>query len=63
MFENLKAEMARFNKTNQDVGDILGISANSVSFKLNGKTPFTLHEIWKLLLRRLKFQQDLRCFK
>ena len=48
MFENLKAEMARFNKTNQDVGAILGISANSVSFKLNGKTPFTLHEIWKL---------------
>lgn len=48
MFENLKAEMKRTNKTNKDVGDILGISANSVSFKLNGKTPFTLHEVWKL---------------
>jgi len=48
MFENLKAEMARNHKNNNDVSKILGISANAVSFKLTGKTPFTLHEIWKL---------------
>lgn len=48
MFENLRAEMKRNNKTNSDVGEILGISSNAVSFKLNGKTPFTIHEIWKL---------------
>ena len=48
MFKNLKAEMARANVTNADIGRILGISANSVSFKLNGKTAFTIHEMWKL---------------
>ena len=48
MFENLKAEMTRHNKTNSDVAKILKITANSVSFKLNGKSPFTIHEVWKL---------------
>lgn len=48
MFENLRAEMKRHNKTNSDVGKILGVSSNAVSFKLTGKTSFTLHEIWKL---------------
>lgn len=48
MFENIKAEMARNNKNNNDISKILGINPNSFSFKLNGKTPFTLHEIWQL---------------
>ena len=48
MFDNLRAEMRRHNKTNNDVGKILGISTNAVSLKLNGKTPFTLDEIRKL---------------
>lgn len=48
MFENLRAEMKRNNKTVEDVGKILDISTNTVSFKLNGKTQFTLHELWKL---------------
>lgn len=48
MFNNIRAEMRRHNKTNKDVGNILNISANSVSFKLNGRTPFTLDEIRKL---------------
>lgn len=48
MFNNIRAEMRRHNKTNKDVGRILNISANSVSFKLNGKSPFTLNEIHKL---------------
>lgn len=48
MFDNLRAEMRRHNKTNTDIGKILGISANSVSLKLNGKTPFTLEEIRRL---------------
>lgn len=48
MFDNIRAEMRRHHKTNNDVGEILNISANSVSAKLNGKTPFTLDEIRKL---------------
>ena len=40
--------MRRHNKTNKDIGEILNISANSVSFKLNGRRPFTLDEIRKL---------------
>lgn len=48
MFENLKAEMTRHGKTIKDVADILNISANAVSFKLNGRTSFTLHEFLKL---------------
>ena len=48
MFDNIRAEMRRHNKTNKDVGNLLGISANAVSFKLNGKSPFTLDEIRKL---------------
>lgn len=48
MFNNIRAEMRRHNKTNKDVGAILNISSNSVSFKLNGKRPFTLEEIRKL---------------
>ena len=48
MFANLRAEMKRHGKTNKDVGKILNISANSVSFKLNGRSPFTLDEIRKL---------------
>ena len=48
MYENLRAEMKRHNKTNEEVGRLLGITGNSVSFKLNGKSPFTIHELWKL---------------
>lgn len=48
MFDNIRAEMRRHNKTNNDIGKLLGISANAVSLKLNGKTPFTLDEIRKL---------------
>ena len=48
MFDNIRAEMRRHKKTNKDIGNILGISANAVSFKLNGKSPFTLDEIRKL---------------
>ena len=48
MFDNVRAEMRRHKKSNADVGRLLGISANAVSLKLNGKTPFTLDEIWTL---------------
>lgn len=48
MFDNIRAEMSRHGKTNRDIGKILGISGNSVSFKLNGKRPFTLDEIRRL---------------
>ena len=45
MFNNVRAEMKRRNKTNKDIAELLGISSNSVSFKLNGYRPFTLDEI------------------
>lgn len=45
MFDNLRAEMARRNKTLKDVGNLLGISLGAVSLKLNGKSQFTLKEI------------------
>ena len=48
MFDNLRAEMRRYKKTNADIGEILGIASNTVSMKLNGKAPFTLDEIHKL---------------
>lgn len=48
MFNNLRAEIKRHGKTISDIGQILGISANAVSLKLNGKTEFTLKEIFTL---------------
>lgn len=45
MFDNIRAEMRRHNKTISDVGKMLNKSANAVSLKLNGKSPFTLDEI------------------
>ena len=48
MFDNLRAEMKRYSLTNADVAKILNISVNAVSFKLNGKTSFTIHEFVKL---------------
>ena len=45
VFNNLRAEIKRHGKTLSDIGQFLGISANAVSLKLNGKTEFTLKEI------------------
>lgn len=62
MFDNIRAEMRRRKKNNADIGRILNISANAVSLKLNGKTPFTLDEIW-ILAREFDVSLDYLAIK
>ncbi len=45
LYPNIKAEMGRNNLTIRELANNLGLSTNSVSFKLNGKREFTLSEI------------------
>ena len=47
-YPNVRAEMSRHGKTIQDIAKYLGLSTNSVSFKLNGKREFTLKEVENL---------------
>lgn len=42
---NVRAEMARRNKTQTDVADLLGISQNGVSRRLRGETAWRVHEL------------------
>ncbi len=44
MSRNVRAEMARHGLTAENLADVLGISAVSVSNKLNGKRPWSLAE-------------------
>lgn len=46
MFKNLKAEMARYEKTNEDLANIAGIDKASVSNKMNRKTEWTRKEMY-----------------
>lgn len=48
MYPNIKAEMGRHNLTIKELATNLGLSTNSVSFKLNGKREFTLSEIERI---------------
>lgn len=48
MFDNLRAEMARNKKTIKDLSELLGISQTAFGFKLNGKTQFTLKEMFTI---------------
>ena len=50
LYPNIKAEMARNNITIKELAKVIGLSTNSVSFKLNGKRQFTLSEIEKIAL-------------
>lgn len=45
LYPNIKAEMGRHNITIKELAANLGLSTNSVSFKLSGKREFTLSEI------------------
>lgn len=45
VYPNIKAEMGRNSITIKELARSLGLSTNSVSFKLNGKREFTLSEI------------------
>lgn len=46
MFKNLKAEMARYEKTNEDLANIAGIDKASVSNKMNRKTEWNRKEMY-----------------
>lgn len=50
MYPNIRAEMGRNNMTIKELANNIGLSTNSVSFKLNGKRQFTLLEIEKIAL-------------
>ena len=45
LYPNIKAEMGRNNLTIKKLAAKIGISPNSLSFKLNGKREFTLSEM------------------
>lgn len=48
LFPNIKAEMGRRGLTISGLANHMGLSYNSVSFKLHGKRDFTLTEIEKI---------------
>ena len=48
LYKNIKAEMGRHDLTIKELATNLGLSTNSVSFKLNGKREFTLSEIERI---------------
>lgn len=56
-YQNLKAEMKRSSITQKDVADLLGMSVNNASLKINERVPFTLEEA-KLVHR--SFFEDAR---
>lgn len=45
---NLKGEMAKRNITIEEISKLLGVHRNSVANKLNGNTPFTVDEAFKI---------------
>ena len=48
MFNNIRAEMARYGKSLADIAKLLNISTNTLRWKLNGERPFTLDEVRQL---------------
>ncbi|HEK4529257.1 TPA: XRE family transcriptional regulator [Clostridioides difficile] len=48
MFNNLKAEMARFDIKSSDVAKVLGVTNRAISCKFTGKTEFTRIEMFKI---------------
>ena len=47
-YSNLKAEMARKGISIEEVSKTLDIHRNSVANKINGDTPFTVEEAFKI---------------
>lgn len=45
----LKAVLERFGQTQNDLSELLGITYQSVSIKLNGHKDFTQTEIYKII--------------
>lgn len=49
--DELRSEMIRHKDTNDTLAEYLGISANAVSLKMNGKRDFKLSELQKIKQR------------
>lgn len=49
MKHKLKAVLERFGQTQNDLSELLGITYQSVSIKLNGHKDFTQTEIYKII--------------
>ena len=47
-YSNLKAELARKGVSIEEVSKMLNIHRNSVTNKINGETPFTVEEAFKI---------------
>lgn len=62
MFNNIRAEMARHNKSVADICKLLNISANTFRWKLNGERPFLLEEI-RLLAEEFNCSLDYLAIK
>lgn len=50
MKQKIKAVLAKFGHTQNDLAEILGITYQSVSIKLNGHKDFTQSEIFKIMV-------------
>lgn len=50
-YSNLKAELARKGVSMEEVSKALEIHRNSVANKINGDTPFTVEEAFKIQKR------------
>lgn len=50
MKDKLKVVLERFGQTQNDLAELLGISYQSVSIKLNGHKDFTQTEIFKIMV-------------
>jgi len=48
MFPNLKAEMARFNVSIDEIAEIANVSLRTARYKLDGESEFTRAEIFKI---------------
>ena len=48
MYPNLRAEMARKSVTSNDIATALGVRPATISWKLNGKSDFSLAEAKKI---------------
>ena len=49
LYPELRAELARNDLSYEDFGKIIGISANSVSQRMNGDVEFRIKEIFKTM--------------
>lgn len=47
-YQNMKAEMKRYSIAQSQVADLLGMSTNNVSLKINERIPMTVEEAKKI---------------